>query len=211
VPARFLDALRRTSSEVRRRRFAPLVRSRRFPSRSAIRRFALAAVCFVSFAPRLASAGDGTETTGDVLRVALPAAAFALTVRRDDREGRRQFVRAFAANVGATWVLKEAVDKERPDGSDDDAFPSGHASVAFQSAAFIHRRYGLKPAWPAYALAAVTAWTRVDADQHDEADVVAGAALGIASSFLLAERRNVAVSAAFDGQALGIRITGYLR
>src|SRR5690606_13897282 len=73
-----------------------------------------------------AAVADGSETAGDVLRIALPAAAFAVTVRRDDREGRRQFYRSFAANVGATLVLKEAVDKDRPDGTDDDAFPSGH-------------------------------------------------------------------------------------
>ena len=158
-----------------------------------------------------AAVADGSETAGDVLRIALPAAAFAVTVRRDDREGRRQFYRSFAANVGATLVLKEAVDKDRPDGTDDDAFPSGHASMAFQGAAFIHRRYGWKPAWPAYALAAFTAWTRVDADEHDEADVIAGAALGIASSFLLAERQNVTFSAMLDPDAVGLRITGYIR
>src|SRR5690606_19571455 len=125
---------------------------------------------------------------GDVLRVALPAAAFALTIKRDDRDGRRQFYRSFAANVGATLLLKEAVDKGRPDGTDDDAFPSGHASMAFQGAAFIHRRYGIRTAWPAYALATATGWTRIDADEHDEADVLAGAALGIAASFLLTDR-----------------------
>ena len=57
-----------------------------------------------------------------------------------------------------------------------DAFPSGHAATAFQGAAFIHRRYGIRRAWPAYVLATFTAWTRVDADEHDTADVLAGAA-----------------------------------
>jgi membrane-associated phospholipid phosphatase len=148
---------------------------------------ASAVVLLGSVAPPLAAA-DSSETAGDVLRVALPAAAFAMTVRRDDSQGRRQFYRSFAANVGATLLLKEVVDKERPDGTGDDAFPSGHASMAFQGAAFIHRRYGIRSAWPAYALAGVTGWTRLDADAHDEADVLAGAALGIASAFLLTDR-----------------------
>jgi membrane-associated phospholipid phosphatase len=149
---------------------------------------AAAAVVLLGAAGVGPAAADSSDTAGDVLRVVLPAAAFALTVKRDDRDGRRQFYRSFAANLGATWLLKEAVDKERPDGTDDDAFPSGHASMAFQGAAFIHRRYGIRSAWPAYALAGVTGWTRLDADEHDTADVLAGAALGVAASFVLAER-----------------------
>lgn len=149
-----------------------------------------------------------SEKAGDVLRLALPAAAFAVTVRQHDREGRRQFYRSFAANAGATLLLKAVIDDERPDGSDDDAFPSGHASVAFHAAGFLHRRYGARKAWPAYVLAGFVGWSRIDADEHDEADVVAGAALGVASAFLLTDRignGRVTVSAApTDG---GLRLT----
>jgi membrane-associated phospholipid phosphatase len=146
-----------------------------------------------------------------VLRVALPAAAFALTFKRDDRPGRKQFYRAFGANILGTWALKEVFDKKRPDGTGSDAFPSGHSSSAFQGAAFIHRRYGMRSAWPAYVLATVTAWTRVDADEHDSADVLAGAAVGIASSFLLVERRDTNVTAFVTPDMIGIRISGRLR
>ncbi|HEX6998012.1 MAG TPA: phosphatase PAP2 family protein [Gammaproteobacteria bacterium] len=170
------------------------------------RRLAAAALCVACCAGGPAAADS--ESAGDVLRIALPAAAFALTVKRDDREGRRQFYKSFAANAGATLLLKATVDKDRPDGSDDDAFPSGHSSMAFQGAAFMHRRYGWRPAVPAYVLAAYTAWTRVDADEHDEADVLAGAALGIASSFLLAERRNTSVAASVGPDGFEIRIAG---
>ena len=170
--------------------------------------FALVALVASSLLQHEAFAGDDVETSGDVLRVALPAAAFALTFRHHDADGRRQFARAFAANVAATWVLKELVEAERPDGSGDDAFPSGHASMAFQGAAFIHRRYGMDRAWPAYALAAYTGWTRLDADRHDEIDVLAGAALGIAASFLLTnERQDVSVTL-LDGGGFGLRIRG---
>jgi membrane-associated phospholipid phosphatase len=152
-----------------------------------------------------------TEDVGDVLRVAIPAAAFAVTIARDDREGRVQFYKSFGAAVAGTWALKELVEKERPDGTGDDAFPSGHAATAFQGAAFLHRRYGIRSAWWAYALATYTAWTRVDADEHDTADVLGGAAVGIASSFALAKRRNVEVSAMVDGDAIGLRISGRLK
>jgi membrane-associated phospholipid phosphatase len=155
-----------------------------------------------------AIAGSDSETVGDVLRVAIPAAAYTLTFTRHDQEGRRQFYKAFATSVSTTWVLKETVQKERPDGSGDDAFPSGHTSAAFQGAAFIHRRYGIRSAWPAYALATYTGWTRVDAEKHDTADVLAGAAIGVASSFIFAKRRDVSVSAMLEPGGFGIRIAG---
>jgi membrane-associated phospholipid phosphatase len=152
-----------------------------------------------------------SEQAGDVLRVVLPAAAYALTFAHHDQEARPQFYKSFGVTVASTWLLKETVHKERPDGSGDDAFPSGHASAAFQGAAFIHRRYGIKQAWPAYVLASYTGWTRVDADQHDTTDVLAGAALGVASSFVFAKRRDVAVTAFYDGSGVGVRIVGNLR
>ena len=77
------------------------------------------------------------------------------------------------------------IDKERPNGRDEDYFPSGHTSMAFQGASFIHKRYGLEYSIPAYIGAGFVAYSRVEADEHDVADVVAGAALGIASSMYL--------------------------
>ena len=171
------------------------------------RRLAALAATGVLLGQQAGFAGDDTEDAGDVLRIALPAAALAMTYRNDDAEGRREFLKSFGATVVGTWALKEAFDKKRPDGTGDDAFPSGHAATAFQGAAFIHRRYGIRRAWPAYALAAVTAWTRIDADEHDTADVLGGAAVGIASSFALSRRRSIEVSSIVtsDGVAIAFR------
>lgn len=160
--------------------------------RHGARRQALAAlVCLFAFCRT--AAGGAEEESGDVLRVAVPFAAWALTFHPDDPQGRRDFYESFAANVLATYALKQVVHKERVDGSDDDAFPSGHASTAFQGAAFLHRRYGIKRAWWAYALATYTGWTRIDADEHHAVDVLGGAAIGIASSFLLTQPREQSV------------------
>jgi membrane-associated phospholipid phosphatase len=157
----------------------------------------------------VAHAGDSVESSGDLLAVVVPGAAFALTLKHRDREGRHQFYKAFGANLLATLVLKETVHKERPDGSGNDSFPSGHSSVAFQGAAFVQRRYGLKPAWPLYAAASYVGWTRVDANKHDTSDVLAGAALGIASSFLLAKRApRVAFVPIMERDLVGIRVAG---
>ena len=130
---------------------------------------------------------DSSSTTkvGDVLAFAIPAAAYGSTYYRDDKEGRQQFYYSFATNLAATQVLKSVIDKERPNGRDEDSFPSGHTSVAFQGASFIHKRYGLEYSIPAYIGAGFVAYSRVEADEHDVTDVLAGAALGIASSMYL--------------------------
>jgi membrane-associated phospholipid phosphatase len=153
---------------------------------------------------------DNTETAGDILGIALPATAFAFTFTHDDPDGRLQFYKSFGSTVAATWLLKHTVHETRPDGSNDESFPSGHAAAAFQAASFIPRRYGV-PAWPGYVLATYTGWTRVEAKKHYTSDVLAGAALGIGSSFLFATRRDVNVSTALLPDGFEIRIAGTFR
>ena len=105
-----------------------------------------------------------------------------------DSEGRTQFLKSFLTNVAATGALKFVIARERPDGSDDNSFPSGHTSAAFQGASFIHFRYGLVKGLPAYAGATFVAYSRVDSDRHYLGDVVAGAVLGTLSSLLFTHR-----------------------
>lgn len=126
----------------------------------------------------------GVEKSGDILRTLIPAVAYGTTFYLHDRDGRMQFYKGFFTNLGVTYALKATVSKTRPNGSDDESFPSGHTSVAFQGAAFIHRRYGFKYAAAAYLAASYVGWTRVDSDNHYTSDVLAGAAIGIASSFI---------------------------
>jgi membrane-associated phospholipid phosphatase len=133
---------------------------------------------------RTAEASDSPENAGSIIRTLIPAVAYGTTWYLHDREGRIQFYKSFFTNLGATYTLKALVDKTRPDGSDNESFPSGHSSVAFQGAAFIHRRYGFRYAIPAYLGATFVAWSRVESDNHYTVDVVAGAAIGIASSFI---------------------------
>jgi membrane-associated phospholipid phosphatase len=130
--------------------------------------------------PKAASATDD----GSFMRTLIPAVAYGATFYMHDKDGRIQFYKSFFTNLGATYALKALISEERPNGAGDDSFPSGHTSVAFQGAAFIHRRYGLKWAVPAYLGAVYVGWRRVDTDNHYTKDVVAGAAIGIASSFI---------------------------
>src|SRR5262249_17814024 len=78
-----------------------------------------------------------------------------------------------------TQVLKTAVGRTRPDGSNDRSFPSGHASNAFTWATIVEHHYGWKGGIPAYAVAAAIGAARVTGGQHYLSDVAAGATLGV--------------------------------
>ena len=85
---------------------------------------------------------------------------------------------AFLINAGYTTLLKEVVQRERPNGDDQLSFPSGHASNAFTLAAVAERHYGWKVGLPAYTLASLVAVSRLQRNKHYLSDVMAGATLG---------------------------------
>lgn len=122
------------------------------------------------------------ERAGDIIQVVIPASAYGATFYQDDIEGRQQFHQAFATNFAITHGLKYAIDKQRPNGGKH-SFPSGHTSAAFQGASFIHKRYGIDYAIPAYLGAGFVGYSRVKANKHDTTDVIAGATIGVLSSF----------------------------
>ncbi|MBF0382126.1 MAG: phosphatase PAP2 family protein [Magnetococcales bacterium] len=132
--------------------------------------------------PNRAVGSDTIETTGDVLQILIPTAGIAATRYLDDDEGSIQFLKSFATTFVITQGLKRAVDKKRPNGSDQ-SFPSGHTSAAFQGASFIQMRYGWKYGIPSYLGAAFVGYSRVESDHHYVIDVIAGAGLGIASNY----------------------------
>lgn len=121
------------------------------------------------------------------MRILLPVAAAAMSVYRDDYAGLKELGYSVAVSQGATAVLKKTVHSERPDGTGE-GFPSGHTSMAFASASYVHLRYGAQPAIPFYALAGLTAYSRVANRHHFAKDVVAGALLGSASAYLFTHR-----------------------
>lgn len=143
----------------------------------------LCLACTVVFSPySLAASTADIEKAGDVIQVLIPAIAYGTTFYLDDTEGRRQFYKSFFTNLGVTEGLKLTIDKKRPNGGDQ-SFPSGHTSAAFQGAAFIHERYGWKYGIPAYIGATFVGYSRVESDNHYTEDVLAGAAIGVISSF----------------------------
>ncbi len=153
-------------------------------------------------------AGTGKEKQADVLMLALPASAYLLTLNERDKQGTWALTKSLGLTAAATLALNSIVDKDSPNGSSNDAFPSGHAAIAFSSAAFIQKRYGSRPGIPAYLVASYVGWLRVETDDHDSADVIAGAAVGIISSYLLTRAFDDKVRAAAwaDDKSAGLQV-----
>ena len=115
--------------------------------------------------------------------------------------------------VGKT-VLKAVVNEERPDHSDNKSFPSGHAAMAFAAARSLDKEFRKECIWVpivGYAAATAVGVERVVNDRHHWYDVVAGAAIGVASAELtwwvsdkLFPNRNVAVGLA--GNAIDVKV-----
>lgn len=124
--------------------------------------------------------------SGDALALLIPAAAGISTLLYDDDDSNPswQFAKSFGSAIIIEESLKHIVLKPRPDGSDNLSFPSGHTTLAFSGASFIQKRYGWKYGIPAYALASYVGYTRIQAQKHDGWDVLAGATIGIGTSYI---------------------------
>ncbi len=144
----------------------------------------------------------------DILTLALPASAYLLTLNKQDEQGVWMLAKSLGLSAVSTLVLNSIIDKDSPNGSSSDAFPSGHAAIVFGSAGFIQNRYGWRPGIPAYVVASYVGWLRVETDDHDYADVAVGAAVGIISSYLLTNAfdNNVRASVWADDKSLGLQI-----
>jgi len=148
-------------------------------------------VLFILFLPLQAYAIDQVRKNGDILQFVIPLLSLSSTfVFEDDFEGSKQFLKAFAATELTTQMLKKLTHERRPSGSCCESFPSGHTSAAFMGASFIHYRYGWKYSIPAYVAATYVGYSRVHSNQHYTRDVVAGAAVGIISSYFFTKKYN---------------------
>lgn len=136
----------------------------------------LSLVLTVMLMPRASGASDALETYGDVAQLAIPGLAAVVSLVRRDTDGLIQLGVGTGLTAGVVLGLKYAVDSDRPDGGSR-SFPSGHTSAAFSGASYFHYRYGWQWGLPAYAAAAVVAYSRVEADKHYWYDVVGGAAI----------------------------------
>jgi membrane-associated phospholipid phosphatase len=115
--------------------------------------------------------------TGNTFYLAL---GITLPLLTDEDEGPNHALRTLDAVITSdliTEALKRITHEERPNGSDDLSFPSGHATAAF-AVARMESEYHPKQAWAWYLGAALIAESRVELDAHFVHDVVAGALVG---------------------------------
>jgi len=90
--------------------------------------------------------------------------------------------------AGVTQSLKRIVNRERPNGSNRRSFPSGHTATAFIAAEFLNQEFGHISPWisiAGYTTASATAYLRLYNNEHWLGDVLAGAAIGMASTKLV--------------------------
>lgn len=140
------------------------------------------------------SADDASDTMAEGLAVTAIISALATPGGSSGTEWasaklKGMLVETSAAVVagGVTSVLKDTTGRTRPDDSDDDSFPSAHASAASSFAVLTSRNLDaidMSPVsrkvlkYSATTVAAATAWARVESRDHYPTDVLAGAALG---------------------------------
>lgn len=94
----------------------------------------------------------------------------------------RDIVRAQLLSQAMVQATKYTIRRERPDGSDNKSFPSGHSASAFASATVLQQYYGWKVGAPAYVLGGYVALARMAWNRHHATDVVMGAGFGIAAA-----------------------------
>ena len=153
------------------------------------------------------------EDTGDILQLALPTIAGLTTIIKKDWEGTKQFALSYGTSFIVTHSLKKIIRKERPeDRKLFDAFPSGHTTSAFSGATFIQRRYGWNYGKLAYLGATIVGVSRMEGPDgwHDHWDVLAGAVVGIGSTYLFTtpytrEHLEIGFTTNSDTYLLGLR------
>jgi membrane-associated phospholipid phosphatase len=122
-------------------------------------------------------------------------------------------LRAQAVTELLVEPIKLATGRERPDGSNHQSFPSGHAAVTFAAATVIQRHLGWRRSLIAYGIASYVAASRLHDNRHYLSDVVFGAAVGtIAGRTVTAHGRDtwtLVPQAVPGGIALAVTRTGF--
>ncbi len=149
----------------------------------------LATIGAVAAHPARASDHDW-RVASDVGQVSLVALALGATVEQRDWSGGKQLALSLAATEAETYGLKHAFPETRPNGRNNRSLPSGHTSIAFASAGYLHQRYGWRVGLPATLAAGLVGLARVEAHEHHWYDAVAGAALGEATAFIITRPRD---------------------
>lgn len=133
---------------------------------------------------------------------------------------------AVALTAAQTQILKLVINRERPDGTTEDSFPSGHTSFAFAGATIFARWYeaehdGSWLGYLTYLPASYVGLSRLEGDRHYLSDITFGAALGITTAHLVwnahfgdesspglfGQRVHAMFAPVWDGDRIGLGLT----
>jgi membrane-associated phospholipid phosphatase len=98
-------------------------------------------------------------------------------------------LRANLVTQAFTLGIKATVRRDRPTG-ECCAFPSGHASGTFATAAVLERHFGYRASWPMFAIAGYVSASRLTDNRHFLSDVLFGSALGMAAGWTVVGRHG---------------------
>ncbi len=172
---------------------------------------ALAIGASLSLASPAEASDRGWAKASDVGRDVLFYTALGYPAVQGDWDGLGRAALTLGSTRLITDGLKDVVGEERPDGSDNKSFPSGHTSMSFAAAGTLHKRYGWEIGLPAHAVAAFVGAARVKANKHYVHDVIAGAAIGEAAAWLITRRKSDKVQWMPWGDAHGAGVAVLIR
>lgn len=111
--------------------------------------------------------------------------AFGVKGKNNMRDRSVILITSTLITVTTVFGLKSITNVQRPDGTSNDSFPSGHTAIAFAGAEFLYQEYKDKSIWygvAGYAIATGTGIFRMYNNRHWLTDVAAGAGIGILST-----------------------------
>jgi len=146
------------------------------------------------------SVGKAASALGSLYFVAPVVGGLLLAGNRSQNNRFNSFTYSLAQGLvidqGINQGLKFAIGRPRPDKSNDQSFPSGHASTSFMIATVLQRYYGWKAGILGYGVASFIGIARVRENKHWASDVTAGATLGYIVGNSVCRRTGISIRGA---------------
>jgi membrane-associated phospholipid phosphatase len=126
------------------------------------------------------------DNFSDAGRLVLTAGAVAAPlVRRRDTHGSFNALTSVLAVAAASKAIKAFWREPRPNGEDNNSFPSQHSAECFAAATTVERELGGGLGAAAVGLATAVSMARIFCGKHHVVDVIAGAGMGITAANLI--------------------------